>query len=458
MKQKLNKLEKYWVMYDVGNSAFALLVSTIIPIYFKNMATENGVSAADSTAYLSYAISISTLIVAILGPVLGTVADGKNRKKPLFTLFMLIGVLGCAALALPKSAILFLVVFVITKVGFSGSLIFYDSMLVDVTTDERMDDVSSQGYAWGYIGSCVPFIASLALIFGADYIGISGTVATAGAFIINALWWAVVTIPLLKNYKQNYYVETKVNGVKETIKRLGTVCGEIKKDKKVFLFLVAFFFYIDGVYTIIEMATSYGKDVGISDTSLLLALLLTQIVAFPCAIIFGKLAQKFETSRLITVCIGAYFLVAIYALWLDAAWKFWVMATFVGVFQGAIQALSRSYFAKIIPKEKSSEYFGIFDIFGKGASFMGTMLMGISTQIFHTSKAGVIVIASMFVIGFVIFKIQSQTMQRGEKRSLAVSRTLDEFEAETENDYDDYDYGYENDYEIGDMDFAEERF
>ena len=458
MKQKLNKLERYWVMYDVGNSAFALLVSTIIPIYFKNMATENGVSAADSTAYLSYAISISTLIVAILGPVLGTVADGKNRKKPLFTLFMLIGVLGCAALALPKSAILFLVVFVITKVGFSGSLIFYDSMLVDVTTDERMDDVSSQGYAWGYIGSCVPFVVSLALIFGADYIGISGTAATAGAFIINALWWAVVTIPLLKNYKQNYYVETKVNGVKETIKRLGTVCGEIKKDKKVFLFLVAFFFYIDGVYTIIEMATSYGKDVGISDTSLLLALLLTQIVAFPCAIVFGKLAQKFETSRLITVCIGAYFLVAIYALWLDAAWKFWVMATFVGVFQGAIQALSRSYFAKIIPKEKSSEYFGIFDIFGKGASFMGTMLMGISTQIFHTSKAGVIVIASMFVIGFVIFKIQSQTMQRAEKRSLAVSRTWDEFEAETEKDYDDYDYGYEDDYEIGDMDFAEERF
>ena len=458
MKQKLNKLEKYWVMYDVGNSAFALLVSTIIPIYFKNMAAGNGISASDSTAYLSYAISISTLIVAILGPVLGTVADGKNRKKPLFTLFMLIGVLGCAALALPKSAILFLVVFVITKVGFSGSLIFYDSMLVDVTTDERMDDVASQGYAWGYIGSCVPFVVSLALIFGADYIGISGTVATAGAFIINALWWAVVTIPLLKNYKQNYYVETKVNGVKETIKRLGTVCGEIKKDKKVFLFLVAFFFYIDGVYTIIEMATSYGKDVGISDTSLLLALLLTQIVAFPCAIIFGKLAQKFETARLIAVCIGAYFLVAVYALWLDAAWKFWVMATFVGVFQGAIQALSRSYFAKIIPKEKSSEYFGIFDIFGKGASFMGTMLMGISTQIFHTSKAGGIVIASMFVIGFVIFKIQSQTMQRGEKRSLAVSRTWDEFEAETENDYDDYDYGYEDDYEIGDMDFAEERF
>ena len=453
MKQKLNKLEKYWVMYDVGNSAFALLVSTIIPIYFKNMATQNGISAADSTAYLSYAISISTLIVAILGPVLGTVADGKNRKKPLFTLFMMVGVIGCAALALPKSAMLFLVVFVITKVGFSGSLIFYDSMLVDVTTDERMDDVSSQGYAWGYIGSCVPFIASLALIFGADYIGISGTMATAIAFVINALWWAVVTIPLLKNYKQNYYVETRTSGVTETVKRLGSVCGEIKNDKKVFLFLVAFFFYIDGVYTIIEMATSYGKDVGISDTSLLLALLLTQIVAFPCAIIFGRLAQKFDTARLIAVCIGAYFLVAVYALWLDAAWKFWMMATFVGVFQGAIQALSRSYFAKIIPKEKSSEYFGIFDIFGKGASFMGTMLMGISTQIFHTSKAGVIVIAAMFVIGFVVFKLQANAMQHKEK-DFAQKNVRDEFEAEDQNDY----YEDEDDYEIGDMDFAEERF
>lgn len=453
MKQKLNKLEKYWVMYDVGNSAFALLVSTIIPIYFKNMATQNGISAADSTAYLSYAISISTLIVAILGPVLGTVADGKNRKKPLFTLFMMVGVIGCAALALPKSAMLFLVVFVITKVGFSGSLIFYDSMLVDVTTDERMDDVSSQGYAWGYIGSCVPFIASLALIFGADYIGISGTMATAIAFVINALWWAVVTIPLLKNYKQNYYVKTRTSGVTETVKRLGSVCGEIKNNKKVFLFLVAFFFYIDGVYTIIEMATSYGKDVGISDTSLLLALLLTQIVAFPCAIIFGRLAQKFDTARLIAVCIGAYFLVAVYALWLDAAWKFWMMATFVGVFQGAIQALSRSYYARIIPKEKSSEYFGIFDIFGKGASFMGTMLMGISTQIFHTSKAGVIVIAAMFVIGFVVFKLQANAMQHKEK-DFAQKNVRDEFEAEDQNDY----YEDEDDYEIGDMDFAEERF
>lgn len=415
MKGKLTKLEKFWILYDVGNSAFALLVSTIIPIYFKNMAAAAGISDADSTAYLSYAISISTVIVAILGPALGTLADNRNHKKPLFTFFMMMGVLGCAALSVPAAWLIFLVIFVLAKVGFTGSLIFYDSMLVDVTTDERMDEVSSHGYAWGYIGSCVPFIASLVLILQADRIGISGTAAMGIAFLINAAWWGLVTIPLLKNYKQNYYVEAKANG-KEVLSRLSHIFAELRQDKKVLRFLIAFFFYIDGVYTIIEMATSYGKDVGISDTNLLLALLLTQIVAFPCSIVFGKLTRKYETDKLILVCIAAYFGVAVYALQLDTAWKFWMMATFVGVFQGAIQALSRSYYAKIIPKEKSSEYFGIFDIFGKGASFMGTMLMGITTQLFHTSKAGVAAIAVMFVIGFLVFVLQGKT----EKTSYSV--------------------------------------
>lgn len=415
MNGKLTKLEKFWILYDVGNSAFALLVSTIIPIYFKNMAAAAGVSDADSTAYLSYAISISTVIVAILGPTLGTLADNRNHKKPLFTFFMMMGVLGCAALSVPAAWLIFLVIFVIAKVGFAGSLIFYDSMLVDVTTDERMDEVSSHGYAWGYIGSCVPFVISLVLILQAGNIGISGTAAMGIAFLINAAWWGFVTIPLLKNYKQNYYVEAKAD-VKDVLNRLSHIFAELRQDRKVLRFLIAFFFYIDGVYTIIEMATSYGKDVGISDTNLLLALLLTQIVAFPCSIVFGKLTRKYETDKLILVCIAAYFGVAVYALQLDAAWKFWMMATFVGVFQGAIQALSRSYYAKIIPKEKSSEYFGIFDIFGKGASFMGTMLMGITTQLFHTSKAGVAAIAVMFVIGFLVFVLQGKT----EKTSYSV--------------------------------------
>ena len=409
MKTKMTKAEKNWVLYDVGNSAFVLLVSTIMPIYFNYLAGNAGLSSVDYLAYWGYATSAATMIVALLGPVFGTLADTKGLKKPIFTATMLIGGIGCLALGFARQWMIFLLIYIIAKTGFSGSLIFYDSMLGDITTEERMDNVSSQGYAWGYIGSCVPFVISLLLVLGGDKVGISTPAAMTAAFFLNAAWWGLVTIPLLKNYEQKYYVENQGSMVKESFARLGRSVAELKDNKKVVLFLLAFFLYIDGVYTIIEMATSYGKDVGISDANLLLALLLTQVVAFPCAILFGKMTQKFETGKLISVCIIAYFAVAVYALQLDAAWKFWMMATFVGVFQGAIQALSRSYYAKIIPKEKSSEYFGIFDIFGKGASFIGTMLMGISTQIFDTSKAGVVVIAAMFVIGFVFFQVQRRT-------------------------------------------------
>jgi UMF1 family MFS transporter len=401
---KFTKLEKQWILYDVGNSAFTMLVSTIIPIYFKNVANTAGISPADSTAYWGYALSLSTIIVAILGPILGTVADTKGYKKPLFSLFMMFGVLGCAALALPVPWIIFLAIFVIGKVGFSGSLIFYDAMLNDITTDDRMDEVSSNGYAWGYIGSCIPFTISLLLVLFADKIGLTATAATAIAFILNALWWLLITLPLLKNYKQKYYVEKGNNPVAESFKRLGKVLFNIRKEKKIFLFLLAFFFYIDGVHTIISMSTSYGKDVGITDSNLLLALLLTQVVAFPCAILFGKLSKKFKSDNLIATSIMGYIAITAFALQLDKAWEFWVLAVCVAVFQGAIQALSRSYFSKIIPKEKSSEYFGLYDIFGKGAAFMGTMLMSIATHITGSSKAGVVGIGAMFILGLIIFK------------------------------------------------------
>ncbi|MEG0308919.1 MAG: MFS transporter [Clostridium sp.] len=405
---KFTKLEKQWILYDVGNSAFTMLVSTIIPIYFKNIATTAGISQSNSTAYWGYAMSLGTIIVAILGPMLGTLADTKGYKKPLFSLFMMLGVISCASLSLPIPWIIFLAIFVLGRVGFSGSLIFYDSMLNDITTDDRMDNVSSQGFAWGYIGSCIPFTISLLLILFAGKIGVSTPMATGMAFLLTALWWFLITVPLLKNYKQKYYVEKSEKPVADSFKRLGKVLLNIRKQKKIFLFLIAFFFYIDGVNTIIGMATSYGKDVGISDNNLLLALLLTQVVAFPCAILFGKLSKKFRTEKLIATCILGYTLITIFALQLDKAWEFWMLAVCIAVFQGAIQALSRSYYSKIIPKEKSSEYFGFYDIFGKGAAFMGTMLVSISTQLSGSSKVGVGVIAIMFVIGLVVFKMATK--------------------------------------------------
>ena len=400
---KLTKMEKYWILYDVGNSAFTLLVSTIIPIYFNALAGNAGISEVDYLAYWGYAASISTVIVAILGPTMGTVADTRNYKKPLFVFFMMIGVIGCAALSVPTSWIVFLVVFVIAKVGYNASLIFYDSMLVDVTTPERMDKVSSHGYAWGYIGSCIPFIISLVFVLMYESIGITMNTAMMLAFLINAAWWVLMTLPLLKNYRQKNFAAPPEHPIKDSFIRLGHTLRDIKKEKKIFLYLLACFFFIDGVYTIIEMATADGSAVGLDTTGLLLALLVTQIVAFPCALIFSRFSKRYETTKLIKVCIAAYTLIALFAIQLDKQWEFWFLAVMVGMFQGAIQALARSYFAKIIPAEKSGEYFGIYDICGKGASFMGTTLVGIVAQITNVANAGVAIIAVMFVIGFVLF-------------------------------------------------------
>ena len=401
---KLTKLEKYWILYDVGNSAFILLVATIVPIYFNYLASLAKISEVDYLAYWGYASSFTTLIVAIIGPVLGSIVDTKGYKKPIFTISMIIGVMGLACFSVPKSWIIFLSVFVIAKIGYNASLIFYDSMLLDITDDKRMDYVSSQGYAWGYIGSCVPFVVSLVFVLFYEKMGIPFNSAMTIAFLINALWWLGMTLPLLKNYKQVNFVEKQEHPIRDSFKRLGHTLSTLNEDKKVFFYLISFFFYIDGVYTIIEMATAYGSGLGLNTNGLLIALLVTQIVAFPFALIFGRLSKKYPTDKLIKVCIVAYTGIALFAIQLDKQWEFWILAIFVGMFQGAIQALSRSYFAKIIPPKKSGEYFGLFDICGKGASFMGTTLVGLISQLTGHMNYGVAMISVMFVIGFYFFQ------------------------------------------------------
>lgn len=400
---KLTKLEKYWILYDVGNSAFILLVSTIFPIYFNFLAENAGISEVDYMAYWGYAASVATILCALIGPVLGCIADTKGFRKPLFATSMMIGAVGCAALWIPSSWLMFLVVFVIAKVGYNASLIFYDSMLVDVTTEERMDGVSSQGFAWGYIGSCIPFVISLCFVLFRDKIGISLRASMAIAFSLNALWWFCASAPLLKNYRQKNGVELPAHPVRSSFERLAATLKDIRSQKNIFLYLLSFFFFIDGVYTIIEMATAYGSAVGLDSQGLLLALLVTQLVAFPFALIFGKLSKKYETALLIKICIAAYTCIALFAIQLDRQWEFWMLAVFVGMFQGAIQALSRSYFAKIIPAEKSGEYFGIYDICGKGASFLGTMLVGFAAQLTGIASVGVAMLSVLFAIGFVLF-------------------------------------------------------
>lgn len=403
MKNKLTKLEFKWICYDMGNSAFILLVATILPIYFNYLSSSQGVAEHNYLSYWSYAASLSTLIVALAGPILGTLADYKDHKKKIFLTCAMLGALALACFWIPSSWLAFLVLFIAAKVAYSLSLIVYDSMLTDITTEERMDAVSSKGYAWGYIASVVPFIISLIFVLMYDKMGMTLKTAMMIAFILNAVWWIAFTLPLVKSYKQKFYIEPEAHPVLDTFARLKDTLMKAKEQKKVFLFLFAFFFYIDGVYTIIDMATAYGTSLGLNTTGLLLALLLTQIVAFPASLTFAVLSKTKDTASLIKVAIIAYFLIALFAVQLDKQWEFWVLAVAVGCFQGGIQALSRSYFAKIIPENASGEYFGLFDICGKGASFLGTMLIGVVTQITGKQNLGVAALSIMFVIGYLIF-------------------------------------------------------
>ncbi|MGN0412519.1 MAG: MFS transporter, partial [Lachnospiraceae bacterium] len=377
-----------------------------------------GLSDVEYLAYWGYVASIVTLIIVLLGPVCGALADTKGYKKPIFTTSLIIGVAGCISLGFVHNWLLFLVIFVIAKVGYAGSLIFYDSMLSDVTIEERMDDVSAQGYAWGYIGSCVPFVFSLILVLGSGAMGISMEVAMAIAFFIIAIWWVVMSLPLLKIYRQKYYVEKRPHVVRESFARLGRTLKNVRKEKKVFMFLLAFFFYIDGVYTIIDMATAYGSALGLDSVGLLLALLVTQIVAFPFAILFGRLSCRYEAEKLITVCIGAYLGIAVFAIFLTNQTQFWILAVLVGMFQGGIQALSRSYFTKIIPANQSGEYFGLLDILGKGASFVGTTLVGLVSQLTGSVNKGVGMISVMFILGLIVFRCAVKADKQSQDVSL----------------------------------------
>lgn len=401
---KLTKLEKSWILYDVGNSAFTLLVSTIMPIYFNYLAGAAGLSDETYLAYWGYAASISTLLVALSAPVLGTMADYKGFKKPIFFIAMAVGAVGCIALGLAKMWLAFLVIFVIAKTGYAASLVFYDAMLTDVTGQGRMDVVSALGYAWGYVGSCLPFLACLGLVLGADKLGLTMETAMGLSFAVVAIWWVGCALPLLRRYRQRYYVERQPHAVRASFGRLAKTLKNVKKEKHIFLFLLAFFFYIDGVYTIIDMATAYGSALGLDSTGLLLALLVTQIVAFPCAILFGRLSKERKNSTLITICILAYLGIAIFAMFLTYQWQFWVLAVLVGMFQGGIQALSRSYFAKIVPQERSGEYFGLMDICGKGAAFFGTTIVSVITQLTGHMNLGVGAIAVLFIAGLLLFR------------------------------------------------------
>jgi UMF1 family MFS transporter len=402
---KSTKVERAWILYDCGNSAYSMAVTTaLLPIIFGMF--DNVKSSMD----LGYFNSIASIIIAILSPILGTIADYKDKKKRFFLFFAILGVFTTAALAFIPPASgqwqLLILFFVLSVIGFNGSCIFYDAFLADVTSDERMDKVSSRGFAFGYIFSVIPFGISLALVF---LLGMDKAIGYQMGFVITALWWGLFTIPLLRNVKQRYYIEPEPRPVINSFKRLIDTFRNIKHYKIVFIFLIAYFFYIDGVDTIIKMVVPYATSVLGTDSldtfTLLGILLIIQIIAFPCAILYGNLAKRFSARTMITVGIITYIISCISAFFISSVWHIFILGAMIGSAQGGIQALSRSYYAKIVPKEKSNEFFGFYNVFGKFSAIVGPSVMALTTSVTGNARLSILSIIPLFIIGFCIFLI-----------------------------------------------------
>ncbi|KML07640.1 MFS transporter [Rossellomorea marisflavi] len=423
--KKFTKEENSWILYDWANSAYSIIISTaVFPLFFKAAATSAGVSSVDSTAYLGYTIAIATFILAMLGPILGTIADYEGYKKKFFTFFFTLGIIFTASLAfIPgEQWILLLIFYTVSTVGFAGANVFYDAFLTDVTSEDRMDRVSARGYGLGYIGSTIPFIIAIAIIVLAQsqVIPIAVDTASCIAFVITAIWWGIFTIPLLKHVKQHYFIKREKNPVAKSFKRLGKTFKEIRKYRALFLFLLAYFFYIDGVGTIITMSTAYGSDLGITSTNLLIILFVTQVVAGPFSILYGRLSEKFTGKKMLYAGIIVYIGVCIYAYFLETTLDFWILAMLVASSQGGIQALSRSYFAKMVPKKNANEFFGFYNIFGKFASIMGPLLVAVTSQVTGQSNSGVFSLVILFVIGIVILAFVPEPKEESVDRSAII--------------------------------------
>lgn len=426
-EKRFTKAEKSWIMYDWANSIYATnIMAAIFPIYFAMQANETG------NKLYGFAVSAAALVVAVLAPILGAIGDFSGMKKKLFAGFLVLGLVFTAVMAAFEDWRLMLVGFILSRIGFSGSCLFYDSFLTDVTTPERMDRVSSWGYAMGYIGgSTIPFIISIAVMLLLNQSVLSYKIG----ILIVVVWWAVFSIPFLKNVKQQYSVEDAPQALaKEAFRNAWKTFKDILKDKKILFFIIAYFFYIDGVDTIISMATNYGETLGLGAIGMILALLVTQIVAVPFSILFGNLAKKVGAMRMIAIAVCVYFVITILGFFMgfnieqaelsggdiEAALRlsstlFWILATLVGTVQGGIQALSRSYFGQLIPPERSNEYYGFLDIFGKFSCVIGPALYAATYAATGRASLGILSIIVLFFGGMVALFAGRKYMKAEEK-------------------------------------------
>jgi len=415
-----------WTLYDWGNSAFATtIMAAVLPVYYAQVAGAT-LSGNLATVYWAYTTSISLLVAAVLSPILGAIADFRGSKKRFLALFILIGVLGTALLYFVKTGdwLMASLFFVVGELGFAGSLVFYDSLLPHIAGPEEIDQVSSRGYAMGYLGGGLLLAINLAMIMLAPE-ELTGLM-TRLSFLSVALWWFVFSIPVLRWVSEPPHRilagEAGLNPLRVSFRRLGSTFGDIRRYRDLFIFLVAFWFYNDGIGTIIKMATIYGAEIGIGQTTLIGTLLMVQFVGIPFTFLFGWLAKRLGTKASIYISLLVYTGITIVGYFMSEAWHFWALGFAVATVQGGSQALSRSLFGRLVPKSKSAEFFGFFSVSEKFAGIIGPFLFGLVGQIMGNSRLAIISLIIFFVVGATL--LSKVNVDEGVRVALAEENTL----------------------------------
>jgi UMF1 family MFS transporter len=403
-----NKKEIYsWVLYDWANSAFATTVlAVILPIFYKDFAAAN-LADTVATSYWGYTQTIAMVVIALLAPILGAMADYSGSQKSFLKGFVLLGITGTALLFFIEqgnylAASLF---FIIANIGFAGGNIFYDSFLPVIAENEKLDYVSGLGYSAGYLGGGILLACNLVMVSKPELLGMTELLATKLSFVSVAIWWLLFSLPAFYYLPQGIKKGpnlAKVEYFKQGFSQLKETLQNISQYRELLKFLVAFWIYNDGIGTMIRMATIYGREIGIDRVDLIGAMLLTQFIGIPCAILFGKLGEKIGAKKGIMIALVVYLLITIRGYFLSTALDFWILAGLVGLVQGGAQALSRSLYGSMIPKEKTSEFYSFFGISSKFAAITGPLVFGLVGHLTGSSRLGVLAIAGFFIVGIVI--------------------------------------------------------
>lgn len=412
-----------WALYDWANSSFATTVmAAFFPIFFSQY-WSYGAQSTTSTFYLGLGNSLASVILAVIAPVIGAIADKGSYRKKLLILFAFLGAAMTFSLAFVQMGMwpVAILLYIFANIGFSGSTTLYDSLLPSIASEKKIDAVSSLGYALGYIGGGLLFLVNVIMYLFPQAFGLAdGVAAVKASYIMVGIWWVVFTLPLA------FFVEepqgeriTLRRAVREGFSDIASTLSALGSLRNAAMFLVAYWCYIDGVDTIIRMATDYGTSLGFSSSSLIVALLITQFVAFPSAILYGMFGRKCGVRKALLAAIGAYIVIAILGFFMTKEIHFYLLAVCIGLFQGGIQALSRSYFSRLIPEGHSSQFYGFFNMLGKFAAIVGPVLVGIMSVITGEQRYGILSLIILFVLGFVLLRKVDDRKAREEAEAFA---------------------------------------